>query len=104
VLQQAALALLSGQGRTGDGSLTRALGLDELSFQGEGTNPDGTTTAAALTLGKRISNQLYLSYSRSVVGVMGTVAVLYDVSRYVTLRAQAGDDNAIDVIFTRRFD
>ena len=104
VLQQAALALLSGQGRTGDGSLTRALGLDELSFQGEGTNPDGTTTAAALTLGKRISNQLYLSYSRSVVGVMGTVAVLYDVSRYVTLRAQAGDDNAIDLIFTRRFD
>lgn len=104
VLQQAALALLSGQGRTGDGSLTRALGLDELSFQGEGTSADGTTTAAALTLGKRISNQLYLSYSRSVVGVMGTVAVLYDVSRYVTLRAQAGDDNAIDLIFTRRYD
>ena len=104
VLQQAALALLSGSGNANDGSLTRSLGLDELSFQGESTATDGTTTSAALTLGKRISSQLYVSYSRSVTGAMGTVAVFYDISRFVTLRAQAGDDNAIDLLFTHSFD
>lgn len=104
VLQQAALALLSGGGSTNDRSFTRALGLDELSLQGQSTAADGTTTAAALTLGKRISNQLYVTYSRSVTGAMGTVAVFYDISRFVTLRMQAGDDNAIDLLFTYTFD
>lgn len=102
VLQQAALALLSGG--TDDGSLAQRLGLDDLSFQGEAVNPDGTTTAAALTLGKRLSEQLYVSYSRSVAGAVGTVAVFLDLSRHLTLRAQAGDDNAIDLIFTHTFD
>ncbi len=104
VLQQAALALLSSGGSANDASLTRTLGLDELSFQGESTATDGTTTSAALTLGKRISSQLYVSYSRSVAGAVGTVAVFYDISRFVTLRAQAGDDNAIDLLFTHSFD
>ena len=102
LLQQAALALLSGGNN--DGPLAKRFGLDDLSFQGESVNPDGTTTAAALTLGKRLSEQLYVSYSRSVVGAIGTVAVFLDLSRYLTLRAQAGDDNAIDLIFTHTFD
>lgn len=104
VLQQAALALLSGQGGQRDGSFAQNLGLDELSFQGQAMNPDGTTTAAALTLGKRISDQLYVSYSRSVTGASGTVAMFLDLSRFITLRAQAGDDNAVDIIFSREFD
>jgi len=104
LLQQAALALLSGQGGQRDGSLVQNLGLDEFSFQGQAVNPDGTTTAAAVTLGKRISEQLYVSYSRSVTGASGTVAVFLDLSRFITLRAQAGDDNALDIIFTREFD
>ena len=105
VLQQAALALLSGQTPDGNGGLGSRVGLDEISFQGEQVNADGSTaSAAAITLGKRLSNDLYLSYSRSVVGAMGTVSVLYDISQYLTLRAQAGDDNAIDLIYTHKYD
>jgi translocation and assembly module TamB len=104
LLQQAALALLSGRGRAADGGLTRALGLDELSLRGETQKADGSTSAAALTLGKRISRQLYLSYTRSMIGATGTVAVLYDLTRNFTVRAQAGDDNALDLIFTRQYD
>lgn len=104
LLQQAALALLSGGGRASDGGFQRALGLDELSFRGETHKADGSTQAAALTLGKRISRQLYLSYSRSVVGTTGTVAILYDLARHLTLRAQAGDDNAIELLYTRQYD
>lgn len=104
ILQQAALALISGTGSANDKTLVQSLGLDELSFQGETTQADGSTKAAALTLGKRISNRLYLSYSHSVVGALGTVAILYDVSRRLTLRAQAGDDNAVDLLWSHSFD
>lgn len=104
LLQQAALALLGGRGKASDGGLQRGLGLDEISFRGETQKADGSSSAAALTLGKRISRQLYLSYSRSVIGSTGTVALLYDLTRQLTLRAKAGDDNALELVFTRRYD
>lgn len=104
VLQQAALALLAGRDGRLDGGLAGALGLDEVSFAGSGTNADGSATAAALTLGKRLSNKLYLSYERSLAGALGTVNIFYDVSRRLTVRAQAGEENAIDLIFTIQYD
>ena len=104
VLQQAAMALLSRNSSDLDGGLASSLGLDELGFRGSGTSADGSTTAAALTLGKRISSDLYLAYERSLAGTMGTVSIFYDVSRYLTLRARAGEENAIDLIFTVRYD
>jgi translocation and assembly module TamB len=104
VLQQAALALLSRNGGNLDGGLAGAFGLDELSFAGSSTNADGTTSAAALTLGKRLSSKLYLTYESSLAGAMGTVSMFYDLSRRVTVRARAGEENAIDLIFTTTFD
>jgi len=104
VLQQAALALLSGGGEGPGVNLAKAVGLDELALRGESTNTDGSTNAAALTLGKRLSNELYLSYERTLAGTMGTVSVFYDLSRRFTLRARAGEENAIDLIFTLRYD
>lgn len=104
VLQQAALALLSGGGEGPGINLAKAVGLDELALRGESTNTDGSTNAAALTLGKRLSNELYLSYERTLAGTMGTVSVFYDLSRRFTLRARAGEENAIDLIFTLRYD
>lgn len=106
VLQQAAIALLASRGGGGafDGGLAGAFGLDELSFAGSSTNADGTTSAAAVTLGKRLSNKLYLSYESSLAGAVGTVSMFYDLSRHFTVRARAGDENAIDLIFTTAFD
>lgn len=104
VLQQAALALLSRNGGNLDGGLASTFGLDELSFAGSATNADGSTTGAALTLGKRLSNKLDLTYEASLAGAMGTVSMFYDLSRRVTVRARAGEENAIDLIFTTSFD
>ena len=104
VLQQAALALLAGGGGQRDGGIASTIGLDELGFSGESTNADGSTTAAALTLGKRISDKLYLSYERTLAGTLGTVSIFYDVSKRLTLRARAGEESAIDLIFTIRYD
>ena len=104
VLQQAALALLAGNEGGLDSRLASALGLDELSYRGEGTASNGSTTASAVTMGKRLSSQLYLTYERSLAGAMGTVSMFYDLSRRLTLRARAGEENALDLIFTQRFD
>ena len=104
VLQQAALALLAGRDGRLDGGLASALGLDEVSFAGSGTNADGSAASAALTLGKRLSNNLYLSYERSLAGALGTVSIFYDVSRRLTVRARAGEENALDLIFTIQYD
>lgn len=104
VLQQAALALLAGRDGRLDGGLAAALGLDEVSFAGSATNADGSAASAALTLGKRLSNNLYLSYERSLAGALGTVSIFYDVSRRLTVRARAGEENAIDLIFTIQYD
>jgi translocation and assembly module TamB len=105
VLQQAAIALLAGRdGGALDGGLASALGLDTLSFTGESSNADGSTNAGALTLGKRIADNLYLSYERSLAGTLNTVSVFYDVTRRVTIRARAGSENAVDLIFTLSYD
>jgi translocation and assembly module TamB len=104
ILQQAAMALLARNGSSTDGGLARAFGLDELSLRGEATNADGSTSAAALTLGKRLSSDFYIAYERSLAGTLGTVSIFYDLSRRLTLRARAGEENAIDLIFTVKYD
>lgn len=102
VLQQAAMSLLGRKGQTLDAGLAAALGLDEVSLRTGASQ--GAVTGAALTLGKRLSNKLYLSYNQSLSGTLGTVSVLYDLSRRLRLRAKAGDDNALELVFTHSFD
>lgn len=104
VLQQAARQLLSRGGEPVDGALAKTLGLDEVGFADAGGNADGTATETALTLGKRLSDKLYLSYEQSLSGAMSTVSILYDLSKNLTLRARAGTENAVDLIFTHRYE
>lgn len=104
VLQQAALALLGGNGKSMSGTLKEALGIDELSLRGAASNADGSTTSATITVGKRISRDFYVAYERSLAGTLGTFYIFYDLSRRFTLRAQTGEQSAIDLIFTIRYD
>ena len=107
VLQQAALALLAdSNGRGMDTNLALALGLDDISLRGNTTqSTDGSTSqTAALTLGKRLSSKLYVTYEQSLNSAMGAVNLFYDVSRRLTVRAQAGQTSALDLIFTLQHD
>jgi translocation and assembly module TamB len=105
VLQQAALALLGGNGKSLSGSLMEALGLDELSMRGATSSADGSTaTGATVTLGKRLTRDFYVAYERSLAGTLGTFYIFYDLSRRFTLRAQTGEQSAVDLIFTLRYD
>ena len=103
VLQQAAVALLSGNGKSLSGELASSLGLDEISL-GSGSRSDATATGAAVTLGKRLSKDFYLAYETSLSGAFGSLYIFYDLSRRLTLRAQAGEQSALDLIFTVRKD
>ena len=98
MLQSAAMAVLGGK----DGkSLASRFGLDELSF---GTGNGGSTNDASVTLGKRLSDNLYASYERSLSGVTGTLMIYLELTRRWTVRAQAGEDNAIDLLFRLSYD
>ncbi|MFN9726665.1 translocation/assembly module TamB domain-containing protein [Acidovorax sp.] len=103
VLQQAALALLGrgGLNNTASSIASRA-GLDEIGFKGPGTGQDAT--GAALTFGKRLSSDLYVTYERSLSGTLGTLFVFYDLTRHLTLRGQTGEKSAVDIIYTIKYD
>ena len=104
IMQQAALALLSSATGKMDGGIAKKLGIDDVSFRGSSTNADGTTASAVVSLGKRISDKVYVRYESSVAGALGTISLFYDFSKRFTLRAQTGDSNAVDLIFTLTYD
>jgi translocation and assembly module TamB len=107
LLQSAALALVAGRGEGATSGLIKAFGLDEVSLgEANTTNADGSAGTAATTVkvGKRLSRDFYVAYERSIATTLGTFYVFYDLSRRFTLRAESGTTNAIDLIFTTRFD
>lgn len=103
VLQQAALALLGRGGNNNTaGNFASRVGLDEIGFKGPGTGEDAT--GAALTFGKRLSKDLYVTYERSLSGTLGTLYIFYDLTRRLTLRGQTGEKSAVDLIYTVKYD
>ena len=104
LLQQAALALLGSKSGGLSGGLAASLGLDELSIRGSSSTAAGGTSEGAVTLGKRFSRNFYAAYERSISGALGTLYVFYDLSQRFTVRAQAGQQSAVDLIFTVPFD
>jgi translocation and assembly module TamB len=108
LMQQAAMTLLGGNGQSLAASLSQALGLDELSFRGSVTasasDPASTASGASVTLGKRLSKDFYATYQSSLNGTMGVLYIFYDLSKRLTLRTQTGEQSAVDLIFTLRYD
>jgi len=102
LLQQAALALLGPKTGSPAGSIAQGLGLDEVGLKGPKQGQDAQS--AALTLGKRLSSDLYVTYEHSLSGTLGTLYLFYDLSRHLTLRGQTGTTNALDLVYTLRYD
>ncbi len=89
-MQQAALGLAAGQL---SGRLASGIGLDELGLGESG-----------VTIGKRLSNELYLTYEAGLSGAASTLFIFYDITRRLTLRGQTGDASAVDMIYTIKYD
>lgn len=89
-MQQAALGLLAG----GVGSsLAGGLGLDEIGLGESG-----------ISIGKRISDELYVTYEAGLSGAASTLYVFYDITRRFTVRGQTGKASAMDIIYTFTYD
>lgn len=123
LLLNAALSILGGD--EDSGGLTRRLrqsfGLDELSLgQGSLNNPANlpasqvagsgghpgsaaNATGQIVTLGKRLASNLYLSFEQALGGTGSVVKLTLQLSRHLSLIAQAGTDNALDAFYTLRF-
>jgi translocation and assembly module TamB len=99
LLQRAALALLAGEGPGATDQLITAIGLDELSVR----QTDGEVRETIVSLGKQLSRRWYVGYERSLNATAGTWQLVYRIAQRFTLRAQSGLDNALDAIWTWRW-
>ncbi|WP_407278676.1 translocation/assembly module TamB domain-containing protein [Aromatoleum evansii] len=122
LLLPAAQALLGGPGGGMTEQLSRSLGFDEFSIGqgevggvtrsatsrvvGEGTIVRGGDSVGGqvLTLGKRLSSDLVLSFEQSLGGAESLVKLTYQLSRRVSLVARGGSDNAADIYYTISFE
>ncbi|MGC3963694.1 MAG: translocation/assembly module TamB domain-containing protein [Rhodocyclaceae bacterium] len=66
-----------------------------------GTNSDAANQV--LTLGKRISPRAYLSLEQNFIGTESVVKLTYTLTRYLSVIARAGTDNALDLNYTITF-
>lgn len=96
LVQKAAFALLSGDGE----SISSKFGLDTL---GVATN-SGTTKDTVVTIGKQISDRLYVGYERGLKATTGTLQLIYRINNSLNVRAQSGEESAIDLFWTLRWD
>ena len=100
LLQRAALALLSGEGESTSGKLMKNLGLDELSVS-QGAQDD--TRGAIVRVGKQLSKRVYVGYERGLNATTGSWQLIYRIAQRFTLRAQSGEDSALDLIWQWRW-
>ncbi len=77
--------------------LARAAGLDEFSFSGA----DAET--ASLTFGKRLSSQLYLSYEKSISGLLDVARLTFNITPRWAIQAETGTESAVDALYTFSF-
>ena len=99
LLQRAALGLLAGEGGGPTDQLTKALGLDDISVR----QTDGAVRDTVIGLGKQLSKRWYVGYERGLNATTGSFQLVYRIAQRFTLRAQSGDDNSLDLIWTWRW-
>lgn len=116
LLITAASSILGGESGGITSQISDMLGVDEISFRQGSTTPSGSLTnpvglaSSTLggqigTVGKRISSRAYLSYERGITtATAGITKLTYNLTPKITVVTQAGEDSAIDLFYTFRFD
>jgi len=102
LLQLAAGALLGkAESASTQAQLADAMLIDSFGVRA-GEDEDLATTV--VSVGKRISSRVTLSYEQSLDGLNQMVKVLYQLSPHVRLEAGAGMESSFDVFYTREYD
>lgn len=120
LLIPAAQALLGGPGGGITAQLAGSLGLDQLTVGqedlsgaprpgggsrvlGRGLNSAPTVSGQVLSLGKRLSNEAFVSFEQSLGGAESIVKLTYQLSRQLAVVARGGTDNAVDLSYSLSF-
>lgn len=101
LLQRAALALLAGEKGSSSQGIVERLGLDDLSLR---RGESGDLQDTVVVLGKQLSKRWYVGYERGLNAATGSWQLIYRIARRFTLRLQTGEENALDLIWTWRWD
>jgi translocation and assembly module TamB len=101
VLSAAAGALLGGAGGTGgiQSKIANSLGLDEL-----GVSQAAGLESTVVTVGKRISNRLYVTFEQGAATASSLVKVRYKINPRISVQVQTGTNTALDVLYSWAFD
>ena len=100
LLQRAAMALLAGEGESPTDTFLSAIGLSDFGVRQTGEGTEQTTT---VSLGKQLSRRWYVGYERSINATAGTWQLIYRIAQRFTVRAQSGEDSAVDLIWSWRW-
>ncbi|MDQ2823638.1 MAG: translocation/assembly module TamB domain-containing protein [Pseudomonadota bacterium] len=101
VLSAAAGALLGGAGGTGgiQSKIANSLGLDEL-----GVSQAAGLESTVVTVGKRISNRLYVTFEQGAATASSLVKVRYKINPRLSVQVQTGTNTALDLLYSWAFD
>ena len=108
-MQAAAILLESaGNPNASTPSIASTVGLDVLSVRSSqvGSGGSGSTSVqdTVVTLGKRLTRSLFVSYEQSLRGLQNLFRLQYEVTERLSVRARVGTENAVDLVWTRRYD
>lgn len=103
-LQGAAASLLSQGAAAGiQSQLATAFGLDTISLSNS-PNSTGTVQQRIITLGKRVSSRLYVSYQQGLQNAAAAVVLRYTLSPRLTVEAESGTRSVFSLFYNVNFD
>jgi translocation and assembly module TamB len=120
-LATAAAGLLSGSGEGITTQLARRLGIDEISLRsgdigavgsllprssvaGSVRGTGSTAAGEIVTIGKRLSDNITVSYEQALATTGSLVQISYQLTRRLSVIARAGTENALDLVYSFAFD
>ena len=127
-LRQAGQQLLGGEDGKRKAGVAERLGFDVFNFGyasntgvssgvTENTSPTGLPGGGGgssssgegaqrevVTVGKRLSDRLFISYEQGIRGLWNLLRIQYQLTSRLALRGQSGSDTAVDLLYSFTFD
>ena len=106
-LQAASAALLGSGGKPISASVAQSIGLDDISLRSTARSATPGAPAAenqVIAVGKRLTDRLMLVYEQGLTLATQALRLEYELTRSLTIRAEAGTYGALGLYFRRTFD
>lgn len=102
-LSAAAAALMGREGKPLTQRLAQRIGLDDISVAQRDSGGADPLSGGVVTLGKRITDRLYVAYEQGVSLASNALRIEYVLSRFLTISAFAGTNSGIALNFRRNW-